>query len=592
MEDQNLNRYEKVDNIELGEISPVVIVPEAAIDETAVLDIVRQRGRTESSAESGGNGRSRSLTFTPWSPDVIPTVLTWENLWVKTRTVPIKELIKGVNGSIQGGFWAIMGPSGGGKTTLLSTLSLRLDPSKMSIEGKVHLNGRDYNSKNLKVMSAYVMQDDLLHAELTVEETIRYAARLRLANKCTDDEMEDRIDEVIGMVDVGHTRSVIIGDTRRKGISGGERKRVCVAIELLTRPKLLFLDEPTSGLDSTTALKVIGCLKSLSDSGKCAVICTIHQPQKKIFEMFDNLILMKKGSIVYQGSCQKSINFLEAIGKFCPDDANPADFLIDSISKNEGDEAEAFASNAKLSVPVDLASGYFLGMQSQEFSWSVWWTQFKVLFQRCGQQYLRRTDIIFLNLVATVTIALFFSLGLWFQIGHDQDSVTKRVPSLFFSCVTQGIVASLQCIASFPAERAIILRERAAGSYFVSAYFAAKTVVDVLSQTWGPTLFCIIAYPTVGYQGIARKFFIYWGFMLLDAVAALSLATMVSCICVSIEMSTVVLSVLFEISRLFGGFFTSPEMLHEYPHWKFADALSYLKYGESFLSMFHDVVGH
>jgi ATP-binding cassette subfamily G (WHITE) protein 2 len=181
---------------------------------------------------------------------------------------------------------------------------------------------------------------------------------------------------------------------------------------------------------------------------------------------------------------------------------------------------------------------------------------------------------------------------LWFQIGHDQDSVTKRVPSLFFSCVTQGIVASLQCIASFPAERAIILRERAAGSYFVSAYFAAKTVVDVLSQTWGPTLFCIIAYPTVGYQGIARKFFIYWGFMLLDAVAALSLATMVSCICVSIEMSTVVLSVLFEISRLFGGFFTSPEMLHEYPHWKFADALSYLKYGESFLSMFHDVVGH
>jgi ATP-binding cassette subfamily G (WHITE) protein 2 len=134
-------------------------------------------------------------------------------------------------------------------------------------------------------------------------------------------------------------------------------------------------------------------------------------------------------------------------------------------------------------------------------------------------------------------------------------------------------------ISSFPSERAISLRERAAGTYDVSAYFAAKTAVDIITCSWSPTVFSIIVYWTIGYQPLASKFFIYWIFMVLDAIAALSLATAVTCICVSIEMSTVVLSLLLEISRLYGGFFTSPLQLSEsFTEWRFADALSYLKY--------------
>jgi ATP-binding cassette subfamily G (WHITE) protein 2 len=162
-----------------------------------------------------------------------------------------------------------MGASGGGKTTLLSALSLRLDTKKMNITGDFRLNGREYSKSVLKAMSAYVMQDDLLHAELTVAETVSYAAKLRLAGKCTKAERIARENHVIELMGVGHVRDVIIGDTRRKGISGGERKRVCVAIELLTQPKLLFLDEPTSGLDSTTAFDVCSALKNLSGDHLC-----------------------------------------------------------------------------------------------------------------------------------------------------------------------------------------------------------------------------------------------------------------------------------------------------------------------------------
>lgn len=141
-----------------------------------------------------------------------------------------------------------MGASGGGKTTLLSTISLRLDSSKMDVQGTILLNGKPYTPGVLKAMSAYVMQDDLLHAELTVKETIRYHAKLRLAGSELDDAgKKQRQKDVISLMGLDHVKDVIIGDTQRKGISGGERKRVCVAIELLTAPKLIFLDEPTSG---------------------------------------------------------------------------------------------------------------------------------------------------------------------------------------------------------------------------------------------------------------------------------------------------------------------------------------------------------
>lgn len=109
----------------------------------------------------------------------------------------------------------------------------------------------------------------------------------------TKAEKKQRVDEAIEKVGLNHCRNTIIGDPMRKGVSGGERKRVCVAMELLTHPRLLFLDEPTSGLDSVTALSLTRSLKQLAESGECTVVCTIHQPQTKIYQLFDDLMLLK-----------------------------------------------------------------------------------------------------------------------------------------------------------------------------------------------------------------------------------------------------------------------------------------------------------
>ena len=356
-------------------------------------------------------------------------------------------------------------------------------------------------------------------------ETLRFAAQLRLPEVFTSTQREDRVEEVIALMGIGHRRDVVVGNTRVKGISGGERKRLCIAIELLSKPKLLFLDEPTSGLDSSTSLAVMTALKELSDLGECTVVCTIHQPQEKIFFLFDNLILMKSGDIVYQGSCRKSLRFLETLGMPCPQGTNPADHLLEVISPKDKDAPEP----EKLVVPVNLGLGFEKGIM-KHISTS-WHRQCYTLTRRNFLQYWRRRELIFLNFVATLIIAFFIGCGIWHQQGSDQVSVTTLPPSLFFGCVTQGIFASLQTVNSFPAERAIMLRERSAGSYYVSAYFIAKTVVDMVTQLWPPILFSVIVYPLMGFQPIASKFFIYMFFMILDNMAATSVAVAGLCVC-------------------------------------------------------------
>ena len=204
----------------------------------------------------------------------------------------------------------LLGPSGSGKSTLLNTLACRLDVNTI-VHGEMCLNGAPYSNAELKRMAGYVMQDDLLNGNLTVYETLKYTAELRLPRTFTAKQREQRVQDV--MIDMGitHVKNVIVGTVMKKGISGGERKRVCVGMQLLNRPQLLFLDEPTSGLDSVTALDLLKTFHALAhgrESNKAVtIVCSIHQPQSKIFSLFDSLILLKGGNVMYQGPRQQAM---------------------------------------------------------------------------------------------------------------------------------------------------------------------------------------------------------------------------------------------------------------------------------------------
>jgi len=193
-----------------------------------------------------------------------------------------------------------------------------------------------------------------------------------------------------------------------------------------------------------------------------------------------------------------------------------------------------------------------------------------------------RWYIIALNTALTVVISIFISTGAWKAIGNDQSSIPKRNAILWFCCLHQGIVASIQGTYSFPLERAIFLRERAAGTYYVGSYFCGKFMADMIVQTPMPMLFTCIVYPIVGLRwDRVDAFFIFMLIMVLTSAACTAMANMIACLFVSIELASVILTLLLEVCRLYSGFFITPKLLMEtteFYRFKFADVMSYLKY--------------
>ncbi len=195
-------------------------------------------------------------------------------------------------------FVGLMGPSGAGKTTLMMALNGYMPPST----GRSLINGLDlYESYNaFRGNIGYVPQDDIVYPQLTVYESLYYTARIRLPADTTREEIDRKISHVLDQLEIQHTRDVIIGDAVKKGISGGERKRVNLAQELITEPSLLFLDEPTSGLASEDTINVMRLLRALADTGK-TILLTIHQPSLEAYRLMDTVIYLFRGSLVYYG---------------------------------------------------------------------------------------------------------------------------------------------------------------------------------------------------------------------------------------------------------------------------------------------------
>jgi ATP-binding cassette subfamily G (WHITE) protein 2 len=184
-------------------------------------------------------------------------------------------------------------------------LACRLDVNTI-VQGEIRLNGAPYDNAELKRIAGYVMQDDLLNGQLTIEETLMYTAELRLPRTLTNEERKTRVEDVITNMGLNDVRHQIIGSDMKQSISGSERKRLCVGMQLLTRPQLLFLDEPTTGLDSVTAFDLLQTLQSLAygkfqQQQPVTIVCSIHQPQSKIFNLFDAIVLLRSGRIVYHG---------------------------------------------------------------------------------------------------------------------------------------------------------------------------------------------------------------------------------------------------------------------------------------------------
>ncbi|KAK3268627.1 hypothetical protein CYMTET_22877 [Cymbomonas tetramitiformis] len=332
--------------------------PSASVG-TALLQ--RQGLNTGQAPSSAGDG-------TILSHQTESSALSFQNLcyWVSPSRTAVevlqfkpairKQILKDFNAYFRpGSLTAIMGPSGSGKTTTLNLVTGVARRGEFS--GTRLINGTAYSSQgycNFMESQGYVQQTDCLYERLTVRENLCYSALLRLttlANSMADSIL--RADEVmreVGLSVVAHTK-VGGAATTGRGISGGQRRRLSVGIEMLRLPSVLTLDEPTSGLDSLASLQIVTLLNTLAEHGNRTVITSIHQPRSEIFQLFHNILLMEEGGrMAYLGPADTVVAFLSSV----PDQPlkredydNPGDFIIDVVGLDpESSELRALSAPA------------------------------------------------------------------------------------------------------------------------------------------------------------------------------------------------------------------------------------------------------
>jgi len=227
---------------------------------------------------------------------------------------------------------AVMGPSGSGKSSFLNVLTGKATYGKMS--GKIYLNGFRERLSDFRRQIGFVPQDDICFANLTVRENLTFNAKLRLPKKTDNRTVQAVVDDVLKVLGLTHVQHSLVGSVESRGISGGQRKRVNIGMELCAYPDILFLDEPTSGLDSTASLDIIQSLTSISRLG-VTVISVIHQPRYGLFKLFDDVLFLGEGGkTVYMGRTDLCESYFSRLGFPCPTHENPADFYMDIISGN------------------------------------------------------------------------------------------------------------------------------------------------------------------------------------------------------------------------------------------------------------------
>lgn len=255
----------------------------------------------------------------------------FENLSFSTKKG--KNILQDVTGTMpRGSCWGIMGGSGAGKSTFVNVLMGK----QKNTGGTVKINGWEKDMSKYKKLIGYVPQDDIVFPELTVRENILHSARVRLPSSWRDKAIQDHVDSLIACLQLTHVQHSRVGDSRKPVISGGQRKRVNIGIELAAAPMAIFLDEPTSGLDATSAASIMRMIRAISRLG-VTTIAIIHQPREQIFYGFDQLLLLAQGRSVYAGPTEDVQTYFESQGFAFPQRANPADTLIDIITGDGGE---------------------------------------------------------------------------------------------------------------------------------------------------------------------------------------------------------------------------------------------------------------
>eukprot|EP00117_Sycon_ciliatum_P010805 scpid33528/ scgid12552/ ABC transporter G family member 24; Probable white-brown complex homolog protein 25 len=477
-----------------------------------------------------------------------------------------KVLLQGATGKLRPKtLTAIMGGSGAGKTTLLNTLSGKAYYG--AVEGDIMVNGKPENITTYRSITGFVPQEDIMHRELTTREVLYYQGILRLSGCATFPEINRKVDEVLELLGLMHIKDSQIGDEEKRGISGGQRKRVNIGMELVADPTLLFLDEPTSGLDSVSSMQVCEALRRVAEEGHLTVVAVLHQPRFEIFQMFHEVILLQPGGqIAFQGSTQQAEAYFSELGYPVKTNVNPSDHYLDVINDHNKKAKSAKKHATSSTATNDSADGNTaMALTSLGDLWTMrqssmttdggassapperqastqqftprkapaFWIQLLFFIRRAFVLQIRQLSVLILDqLLVLIAGAVLGAL-------YREILLRKLTLLLCMTSMAVALTSMLAALRCFGSCKPVFWRESAAGINR-PAYFLATNISQIPIIVFTPLVFLSLFYALVSPRALFRD---YYTAILMLVWASHGLGYLISTIfnSRSSQMATVVL---------------------------------------------------
>uniref|UniRef100_A0A3Q3MNJ4 Broad substrate specificity ATP-binding cassette transporter ABCG2 n=1 Tax=Mastacembelus armatus TaxID=205130 RepID=A0A3Q3MNJ4_9TELE len=540
----------------------------------------------------GTNGMSRSKFATAADPDKqsCGSTVSFHNIQYKVqlksgffckRKTSSREILVDLNGVMRPGLNAILGPTGSGKSSFLDILAARKEPSGLS--GEVLIDGAP-QPPNFKCLSGYVVQEDVVMGTLTVRENLSFSAALRLPTSVPPIEKEARVNHLIKELGLTKVADTKVGTQMTRGISGGERKRTNIGMELIIDPSVLFLDEPTTGLDASTANAVLLLLKRMAGHGR-TIIMSIHQPRYSIYRLFDSLTLLVSGKMVYHGPAANALNYFTNIGYPCEPHNNPADFFLDVINgdftatamtKVHGSEDLDFEEfhNSRQSIEERLVeeyknSSYFTDthaeldhitldkecvprLKSHTITYNTtFFHQLCWVLKRTFQNLMLNPQTSVAQLGVNIFLALIVG-AIFFGVKDDQSGIQNRMGALFF-ITTNQCFSTVSAAELFIMERKLFVHEYISGYYRVSVYFFSKILSDITLRTITSVIFSCIVYFLIGLKSTVAAFFVFTLTVTLVAYTATAMTMAISADQSVVALASILMTITFVFMMIFSG---------------------------------------
>ncbi|KAG2580460.1 hypothetical protein PVAP13_6NG344400 [Panicum virgatum] len=516
------------------------------------------------------------------------------------------QLLQDVSGAFRPGvLTALMGITGAGKTTLLDVLAGRKTGGY--IEGTIKIAGYPKKQETFSRISGYCEQSDIHSPNLTVYESLKFSAWLRLPSNVKPHQRDMFIDEVMSLVELTDLKNAMVGIPGATGLSAEQRKRLTIAVELVASPSIIFMDEPTTGLDARAAAIVMRTVRKTVDTGR-TVVCTIHQPSIEIFESFDELLLMKRGGqLIYNGSLgplsSNMIKYFESIPGVprINKGQNPAAWMLDISSQITEyeigvDYAEIYRNsslyreNRLLIDELEQPEPNTEDLHFPQGYWQNFTTQCVACLWKQNCAYWKNSEHNVVRFINTIAVAIMFGVVFW-KTGStikDQQDLFNVLGIVYASALFLGFMncSILQPVVA--TERVVLYREKAAGMYSTMAYAIAQVSVELPYMLVQVLIFSWIVYPMIGFELTAGKFLWFFLYLVMSFMYYTLYGMMTVALTPNIEIAMGLSFLIFIFWNVFSGFIIAREMMPVWWRWVYwADPAAWTVYGLMFSQLGH-----